>query len=147
MASGLSSPADTSTLSSILGFTSGFLAVPTALAISLHTAAIGTAKVLASEWTQTNTNYTRLSIGVGTANWALAAFSAGTGVVATNKVQVAFAAASGSAFPLNLVAVGFSDSATYNSGNFLFFSDVTSQAVPSGIICQFNIGDVSFTLL
>jgi hypothetical protein len=149
MASGLSSPSDTTVIKSVLGFTSGAFAVPTAMGISLHSSAIGTSNVLASEWANggaANTNYTsRLSIGVGASNWSLAAFVAGTGVVASNAVQVSFGALTGTGG--TLVAVGFNDSLTIGGGNLLFFADVTSQAVATGIVVAFFIGDCLFTLL
>jgi hypothetical protein len=149
MASGLSSPTDTNVIKTVLGFTGTPFTTPTAMGISLHSAALGTAKVLASEWVNggaLNTNYTsRLSVGVGTSNWSIAAFVAGTGVVASNSQQVSFAALTGTGS--TLVAVGFNDSLTIGGGNLLFFADVTSQAVATGIVVAFFIGDCLFTLL
>lgn len=147
MATGLSAIYDQGAVKYSLGFaTTNLPAKPTGIWASLHTAAIGTAKVLASEWPTTNTNYARLSFGVDTTNWTVAAFVAGTGVVGTNAVQQAFAAASGSAFPLNILAVGLEDLVTIGAGNLLWFADITSQSVASGIIVQFNVGDISLTL-
>jgi hypothetical protein len=151
-ASGLSSPADTSVLSTILGFTSGTYAGGTIVAISLHTAQLGTAKVTASEWTTTNSGYARIYAGTsgtggGTNNWTLAAFVAGTGVVASNKTQVSFPAATGSAYPITLFSVGFWDNLTVGSGNLDWFADLaSSQSIALNIIVAFFVGDITFTL-
>jgi hypothetical protein len=145
--SGVSAGVDTSLLKSILGFTSGTFPIPTVCAISLHTAILGTAKVFANEWTQTSTNYVRLSAGVDTANWLIAAFVANTGSVGSNKIQLAMAAASGAGFPLNILSVGFNDSLTYGGGNLDWFADVASTQVNAGIIVQFNVGDITLATL
>jgi hypothetical protein len=149
MATGLSAGLDSSVLKTILGFVSGQFTAPTVCGISLHSAALGTAKVIASEWSNggaANTNYTaRLSVGVGTSNWTVAAFAAGTGCIATNSVQVAFTALTGTGN--NVVAVGFNDSLTIGAGTLDWFADVTSTAIAAGIIVQFNVGDISLTLL
>lgn len=149
MATGLSAGLDSSVLKTILGFVSGQFTAPTVCAISLHSGPIGTAKVITSEWSNggaANTNYTsRLTVGVGTSNWTVAAFVAGTGCVATNAAQVAFSALTGTGN--NVVSVGFNDSATIGAGNLDWFADVTSTAIAAGIIVQFNIGDISLTLL
>src|ERR1700759_2932862 len=131
MAVGLSAIYDQGFVKYSLGFsTTNLPATPTAIGISLHSSAIGTAKVSASEWTNggaANTNYTaRLSIGVGTSNWTIAAFVAGTGCIATNSVQVAFSALTGTGN--NVVSVGFNDNLTIGSGALLWFADVTSTA-------------------
>ena len=153
MATGLGAIYDQGAMKYSLGFvTTNLPATPTTVAISLHSSVIGTAKVLTGEFTQTSTGYVRIKAGTSSngqdsANWTVAAFVAGTGVVATNATQVSFAAAAGAGWPINLLAVGFFDTTTYNTGNLLWFADVTSQAIAVGIIVAFFIGDVSLTLL
>lgn len=152
MANGLSATVCTSIGKSVLGFTSGTYAIPTVCAIALHTLPLGTSKAFANEWTTTNTNYARITIGVGASNWILASFVAGTGVVFGNAVQVQSAAAtSGSAFPINLEAVSFNDSATVGAGNMDWFADVATVSVPTGQTIQFqtnatpSLCDILFT--
>src|SRR5258708_7359737 len=110
MASGLSSPQDTALMNHQLAITT--YTPPTTIYISLHTAQLGAAKVTASEWTTVNSGYARIpagtnGTGIGSGTWSVAAFVSGTGVVATNNTQVSFPAASGTAYPITLFAVGF----------------------------------------
>ncbi len=153
MATGLSAIYDQGAVKYSLGFaTTNLPTKPAAIAISLHSSAIGTAKVSASEWTNggaANTNYTtRASVGIDSTNWTVAAFLAGTGVVANNANQVQmFGGAGLTGTGNNIVAVGLQDSATIGAGNLLWFADITSQAVATGIIVQFNAGtDITLTL-
>jgi hypothetical protein len=139
MASGLSATVCTALGKNLLGFSSGTFVTPTVCAIALHTAALGTAKAFASEWPTVNTNYARITIGVGATNWILNAFLAGTGTVFGNAIQVQSAAATaGTAFPLNLSAVSFNDSATVGAGNMDWFADVSTVSVPTGQTIQFQ---------
>lgn len=150
MAVGLSAIYDQGLVKYSLGFaTTNLPTKPAAIGISLHTTAIGTNKVSTGELPSAGGGYsnytTRLTAGIDSTNWTVAAFVAGTGVVATNAIQLAFPSVSGTGF--NLLAVGLQDSLTIAAGNLLWFADITTQAVASGIIIQFNPGDISLTLL
>jgi hypothetical protein len=137
-----------------LGTTS--YALPTTIAIALVTTAIGNNKVFvnANEFTQVSSNYVRIAagtggtaLGVGSANWSIAAFVASTGVIATNLTQVSFLAASGAAGTQTLATVAFTSSLTYNGGALLFFADLAAtQAIAVTIIVAFFVSDISFTL-
>jgi hypothetical protein len=146
---GLSAGSDQTVLYTVLGFTTGTYGVPAGCFISLHSASLGTAKVAASEWISagaSNSSYTtRLTLGLGAANWTITAFAANTGVVARNTNQVQFSALTGTGN--SIAAVGFWDSATIGAGNLDWFADVTPQAVATGIIVAFFTNDISFTLL
>jgi hypothetical protein len=148
MASGLSAGQDLALMNHQVGISQN--TIPGFIYISLHTAQLGNNKVAASEWTTVNSGYARIlagtnGSGIGAGAWSVAAFANGTGVVATNATQVAFPAASGSAYPITLFAVGFFSAIT--AGNLLFFADLaTSQSIASTIIVAFFVNDISFTL-
>ena len=154
--SGLSSGMDTNVTGEILGFTAGTYPVnPAALYALCTVTAIGSAKVISGEWTtaagSAGAAYIRQSFGIGTSNWTLNTFVALTGVIATNKNQVTFAATNGTA-ALNLASVGFID-ASSGAGTLglLFFADVTIYSVPVGVQVAFfgtsGGPDVTWTLL
>ena len=156
MAAGLSAIYDQGVVKYSLGWTvTNLPATPTNIGVSLHSGAIGTNKVSVTEWTSganANTNYlVRLSMGVGSANWSVAAFVAGTGVVAGNAVQQAFFSPGGlTGTGSNILAVALQDALAVGAGNLLWFADISSQAVATGIIVQFNTGspsDITVTLL
>ena len=149
MASGVGASLDSTILASVLGNAAGTLVVSPGMFGALYkTAVIGNAKSGGTEWTTSDTtNYARLSFGVGTANWSIAAFVSGTGCVGTNINQVAFGSYISGSASQSIFSVGF-NSLLSGAGTLLWFADLGSaQTVTPGIIVQFNAGDASCTLL
>ena len=145
---GFSAGYDTALIKQVLGFASGGLALPAHVEAALFkTAVFGTAKVVGTEWTTSDsTAYARVDIGIDSTNWNVAAFVAGTGTVATNAIQKAFAAYVAGAASQSIFTVGFMDAAS--GGNLQFFADLAASiSVSAGIIVQFNVADIALTLL
>jgi hypothetical protein len=141
---GLTAAADTGWMKSILGVSGGF-SIPSTngLYIALYTTQFTTAKSGATEWTSaSDTSYARVQVGVS--GWTIAAFVTGTGVVASNTNQLAFAAVAGTG--QTLFSVGLCDALT--TGNIIWMADlVSSSSVGVGIIVQFNAStDIQVTL-
>ena len=112
---------------------------PSNVYAALCTAAPTVAGTLGTEPSTSGTAYARVAVPGSSFG------SAASGAI-TNTSAITFPTATGSGWG-TITHIMFTDSATVGAGNLLWFSTVTSQAVPAGVTPAVAVGDADSSLV